>query len=271
MNQLKKILKKSTFLSGLVKAQKTKSKKKKYAEYYNDMAASKGRLSYNDEMFSGDIKHYLGAGESAISNIKESLEMAGTDFGSINHILDLPCGHGRVMRHMIEYIPASKITGCEIDPDAVKFCQKEFGCVPLISNLDYKKIKFPFKYDLIWVGSLFTHLDKKNFRDLLEVLYDNLNAKGVLVFTAHGDHSLSLMDLYISDHSDSNDKIKKIYDNEGFYYTPYDGNPHYGISLSRKDIVCKWAEEISKGNLELLRFKFRGWDNHQDVYTFIKK
>jgi SAM-dependent methyltransferase len=268
---LKKYFKKIKPLVKVVKHVKQLINNWKYSKYYNDGTYSKGKISRNDDMFHGNLSHYLGVGDSAIQNINESLTAANKSFNQINTVLDLPCGHGRVMRHLIDYIPGSKITGCEIDPDAVEFCHKEFGSVPLISNSDYFKINFPCKYDLIWVGSLFTHVDRKNFKNLIQVLYNNLNKNGLLIFTAHGDHSLNLLNYYLPDSASLYADVKKTYEEKGFFYTPYEENSDYGLTLSRKDIVCQIVNEATNGNLELIRFKFRGWDNHQDVYSYLKK
>lgn len=270
MKKLRKFVKNHKFLKDFAKSIRHSLKKIKYSKVYNNSDASMGKLSYNDEMFQGDLKHYLSVGESAMQNITEAIQLAGTNFGKINSVLDLPCGHGRVTRHLLKYIPGSKITACELDTDAIKFCSEEFGCIPLASNLDFKKINFPTKYDLIWVGSLFTHLNKQSFSKLLEVLYENLNSKGILVFTTHGEHSLSLLGQYGVSDQFSSDEIKRIYEKEHFFYTPYEANSDYGLSLSKKELVLELVNNISNGNLKLLQFKFKGWDNHQDVYSFIK-
>ncbi|MCG2737631.1 MAG: class I SAM-dependent methyltransferase [Candidatus Methanoperedenaceae archaeon] len=150
-----------------------------------------GRVHPNDDMFiKEDILHYVNVGLNALQNIEETLEIAGKRFENINNYLDMPCGYGRVLRFVQCKIPPSKITASEINEEAVMFCSSEFGVKHLLSNIDFTKIKFDDKYDLIWVGSLFTHIDSKQFSILLTVLYNILEENGILIFTTHGEYSI---------------------------------------------------------------------------------
>lgn len=245
-------------------------KRYRYSSIYKNPSASNGRISHNDDMFQGDLDHYNSVGESAVLNIRKSLELAGISFEELNNILDLPCGHGRVMRQLIKYVKPGIITGCDLDEDGVNFCAREFGSTPVISNTDINKVKFNVKYDLIWVGSLFTHLNMDKFEKVMEALYNLLNKNGVFVFTAHGDYSLDIITKkpeFYGVHPADFEDIKLRYNN-GFYFIPYEGSNDYGISLTPENYIYKCAENISKGNLKLLMFKHRGWDNHQDVYSY---
>jgi hypothetical protein len=57
------------------------------------------------------------------------------------------------------------------------------------SEIHPGKIPIRETFDLIWVGSLLTHLDEPLWHEFLAFHVDRLNPQGLLVLTAHGrDH-----------------------------------------------------------------------------------
>src|SRR5436190_9999797 len=96
-------------------------------------------ISPNDAMF--DRNHpayYYKAGKSALNCIRLSLSAANK--ASISSILDLPCGHGRVLRYLQAEFPQAKITACDLDQDAVDFCAKTFECRGIYSQRNLSKL-----------------------------------------------------------------------------------------------------------------------------------
>ena len=75
----------------------------------------------------------------------------------MSEILDLPCGHGRVMRWLRATFPKASLTACDIDGDGVSFCAETFGARPALSSTDPEDLVLG-TFDLIWCGSLLTHL-----------------------------------------------------------------------------------------------------------------
>src|SRR5215470_6242471 len=117
-------------------------------------------ISPNERMAPGDKGHYFRVGLSALESIRVSLQAAGKSAADVRHILDLPCGHGRVLRYLKAGFPAAEITACDLMRDGVDFCASTFGAVPVYSHDDPAKIPLGHNvFDLIWVGSLFTHFD----------------------------------------------------------------------------------------------------------------
>src|SRR5437667_3593839 len=140
-----------------------------------------------DEMFTGDAEAYFSVGRSALRCINVSMVAAGIEAVSIRTILDLPCGHGRVLRHLRETFPHADITACDLRRDAVDYCAKTFGARPLYSDEDVENIAFaPNSFDLIWVGSLLTHLRADHWLDFLSLFQCALRVGGLLIFSAHG-------------------------------------------------------------------------------------
>ena len=67
-------------------------------------------------------------------------------------------------------MPASRITAADVDRQAVHFCVREFGLKGLVVPSDPRRACFPDNYDLIFVGSLLTHLPVPTRLALLDVL-----------------------------------------------------------------------------------------------------
>ena len=67
------------------------------------------------EAYHGDLGRVLATDVVlAISNSGETEEVA--------RLLDLPCGHGRVMRYLRAAFPRAEITGCDLLRDGVDHC-----------------------------------------------------------------------------------------------------------------------------------------------------
>src|SRR5205085_1205813 len=78
-----------------------------------------------------------------------------------------PCGYGRVLRFLVRRFPDARVTACELLPDAVRFCAATFNAIPAQSAYELDTLTLGARYDLIWCGSLATHLDARRTRELL--------------------------------------------------------------------------------------------------------
>lgn len=274
MNKVLKILKRNKILSAIWTPIKNYYRNVKYEKYYNDPRLN-GKISSMDTMFTGDVTHYMKVGDSAITNIEKALKEADITFDSLKAVLDMPSGHGRVLRLLAAKVSPEKITACDIDADGIEFCAKEFGCKKILSSPDISKIRFPEKYSLIWVGSLFTHLNKEAFSSLLTLLFNSLEPQGILVFTTHGKYSIEIFETYWAMQPIpmpiSNEQLtKELLKTDGFYYAPYFGTEDYGISVSLKHYVTALIETLFREEAKILSYNEKGWDNHQDVFAIQK-
>ena len=227
------------------------------------------RISSRDDMYYGNSAHYFGIGLSAIRCIDEVLERAGHP--DVRSILDLPCGHGRVLRWLAARFPRARITACDLDRGGVDFCSRRFGAEPVYSVPDLESLSFPGTFDLIWCGSLAPHLDAERILALLRVLGGHLSRGGVLVVTTHGDRAAERMRepglVYIP----AADRIAHIlagYEQQGFGYADYPWERSYGVSLSSPGWVRAQAARVSR--LREASFHASGWDDHQDVFGFVR-
>ena len=222
------------------------------------------RISYKDEMYNGDGAHYFKVGLSAIRCIEEALRAA--QLANVQSILDLPCGYGRVLRFLAQRFPTARISACELMPEAVRYCAEHFDAVPLQSANDLNKLTLDTQFDLIWCGSLITHLEGWRTLDLLRFFARHLNVGGLVVFTTHGDYVAERVfeqaDFYRLPRA-AIPALVASYQQHGYGYLDYPEAPGYGVSLTTPDWIRTQAR--AAGNLHEVYFRARGWDEHQDV------
>ena len=143
---------------------------------------STGRSRRGDKMYGGLRGPYVLAGTTAIALIRQAMALAGEQ-NAPAAILDLPCGHGRVMRVLRAAFPDSTLIACDLDRDGVDFCAETFAAVPVYGNTDPARVRIDQPVDLIWVGSLFTHIDPARWNDFLDLFARVLRPGGILVVT----------------------------------------------------------------------------------------
>jgi SAM-dependent methyltransferase len=211
-------------------------------------------------------EHYLRVGLGAIACINKAL--AGTN-ASPQRILDLPCGHGRVMRFVKARFPEAELFAMEIDVSGIEFCGKTFSARMLRSQENFDALNLDQRFDLVWCGSLLTHITEATAASLLRFFHRHLSINGVCVFTTAGKYSAELLRTGALDYGLAASEVVaalKQYDQSGFGFGNYPGDPGYGITLINREKINGLASAAGAWN-EVL-FEERGWDNHQDVYAF---
>src|SRR5262245_60109250 len=128
---------------------------------------------------------YLTAGLSAVRCIQAAIDANGYT-ESVDSVLDFPCGYGRVLRFLKVLYPKATIVAGEINTDALDFCRRVFSVKVFLSKGDFDHLAYPQKFNLIWCGSLVTHVDEKSTAALLRFMYRHLADGGVCLFTTHG-------------------------------------------------------------------------------------
>ncbi len=225
------------------------------------------RLHRGDAMCDGNAFHYLSVGVSAIRCIEEALRSAGKEFTE-GAILDFPSGFGRVLRFLRAKFPDADITAAEIDERALDFCCRTFSVTPYLSKIPFTGLSLPRRFDLIWCGSLFTHIEEHAARDLLQFFHDHLSDRGVCVFTTHGERCLKWMQSKKVTYGLTDDAQREMirgFQSRGYGYADYAGHTGYGISAVSHQRMLDLARGI--GSWKLASFFEHAWDNHQDVYA----
>ncbi len=214
--------------------------------------------------------HYLNVGLSAMKCILPSMESIGSNCPI--SILDFPCGYGRVMRFLKAAFPHAQIEGADLDKKAYRFCSRILGAKTMPSSQDFDRLELNNNYDLIWCGSLITHLDKDRIASLLRLFYRHLNRGGSCVFTSHGVRVEDLLSKGEINYSLTPDLVEKViqgYHGTGAGFSEYNqSRDGYGISLTSDEVIRELAGKA--GAWTCTYFKPAGWDHHQDVYSFRK-
>lgn len=234
------------------------------------LGKASSRVYRGDGMYDGDGEHYFKVGLSAIHCIDQALEQAKLQ--EVRTILDFPCGSGRVLRFLRQRFPEAEITACELAPGPVQFCARTFGAQPALSSLDLDQVSLGKEFDLIWCGSLATHLNERGIAGLLRLFQRHLLPGGLMVFTTHGDFVTRRIPTRDFDYGLTAEQINRIgsdYPNTGYGFEDYPGEKDYGVSLTSPDWIRARVQEL--GSLREVYFQERGWDNHQDVFGFVRE
>lgn len=193
-------------------------------------------ISPLDGMYQGNLLHYFNVGQSAIRWIRLALLAAGTP--DVKRILDLPCGFGRVLRVLRAEFPSAEIVACDLEREGVDFCAEVFGATPVYSVTEPEQIPLVGEFDLIWCGSLLTHLAADRWVLFLKRFESSLAAGGVVVFTTHGRGVADRMrrgDSAYGLRAEALNTVLQQFHSVGFGFQPYvdssDSN-NYGISVS---------------------------------------
>jgi 2-polyprenyl-3-methyl-5-hydroxy-6-metoxy-1,4-benzoquinol methylase len=210
----------------------------------------------------GGHEHYFSVGKSALNVIQATLALAGVN--SPNAILDFGCGAGRVTRWLRAAFPDAKISACDTREEDLKFVRRTFDADTWVSAKDVAALNKLSAFDLIWVGSVLTHLDEKTSERLLRNLFGWLNLGGLVVVSLHGRTARYYGDsvrikYIVRGWSD----ITRQYDAKGYGYADYPGQRGYGISLSSPAWMMDVAKRIEGSRIVL--FGEALWDNHHDV------
>jgi len=229
-----------------------------------------GKIYFNDTMYNGNGAHYYKVGLSAIHCIDEALQHA--KLTEVRTILDLPSGSGRVLRFLVQWFPEASITACDIERGPVEFCVRTFGAKPAYSSVNLDEILLSQKFDLIWCGSLATHLNQRDIVALFRLFCRHLSPGGLVIFTTHGDFVLRRLTRRELDYGLAEEQIERIgidYTQTGYGFEDYAGEENWGVSLTSPEWIRARVSEL--GGLREVYFKERGWDDHQDVFGFVRE
>jgi SAM-dependent methyltransferase len=231
------------------------------------------RVHPNDPNYLAHPEHYFEAGPSAVRLIRLAKDAAEVR-RPLRRILDLPCGYGRIMRALREAFPEAELTACDISREAVDFCAEAFGAKPVYSHEDPARIEVEGPFDLIWCGSLVTHVDAARWDAFLEFFESRLARRGLLVFTTCGRNIAAALragrDFGLP--PDTAEGLLADYEREGFGYRDYPSPQRaemewesrgYGLSLAKPAWAC--AQLAKRPGLRLVSYLESGFNHSQDA------
>ena len=220
-----------------------------------------------DGMWKTGPDWYWSVGLSALHCVLAGLGMSwqSRDPGTI---IDFGCGYGRVGRHLRAAFPASRFYWWR--PDGATFCAKHFGGEAIISNIDPAAVELPAA-DVIWVGSMFTHMTEANARQWLHRLAGHLRPEGILVATFHGRRSTAIFRARGGNMSRMVDRIEADRPPLGWGFEKYDpaAPAEWGVSISSPVKLAEIGASIPDTHIGGIREA--GWSNNHDVLTLVKR
>ena len=247
-----------------------------YAEYVRRGVVRDLDVDDIENIFDAEWKlpHYFAVGADALRIVIDRSSAANGCL--LRPSQDFPCGSGRVTRHLLSFFPAARLVACDLY-EHVRFCTRVLGAHGVISRKNLDEVEFRERFDLVFCGSLLTHLPEHLLRAALRLLDRSLSDTGIAVVTLHGRHAE-----YIQKHKWKyiDDPLFEIAETRaresGFGYVDYqdamredfDKQAEYGIALVRPRWIAGVLE--CETGLRILSYCERDWDDHQDVLVFGK-
>lgn len=217
-----------------------------------------------DHMFHANprLDQYDLVGESAVRVIFSVLASAPKE--AVWRILDFGCGHGRVARHLRAFFPAAEMWFADVDSSCIEFCAETFNGTPIESPADFSELELPSGLDLIWVGSVFTHMDLERMKLLHGKLLDALGPGGLLVATFHGRRMYEL-----TRGQERWAALIRDFEEIGVAYQSYEREDlgDWGLSLSSVETVIG----LGRTDAQLVAYTETGWANLQDVAAWMRR
>ena len=213
-------------------------------------------------MFQDNLLHYFSCGASALNVINAAVALA--ELTSVQSVLDFGSGAGRVTRWLRAAYPQAALTVADLRGQDLAFCATEFGAQTWVAGTVVADLVAPGTYDLIWVGSVLTHLSEGQSMALTRKLLSFLDPNGLLVMSVHGRFAhgnATRAGMYGVDAAWP--AIEQAYAATGYGYADYPGQDGYGISLTKPSWTARFVEAMPDVRLVLL--SERAWDGHHDI------
>jgi SAM-dependent methyltransferase len=225
-------------------------------------------LHREDPMYQGNPEHYLSVGASAYNVIAAGLQLAGKR--DIAKILDFGAGAGRVTRWLHAGFPSAAITVADLSEEHLAWLEARFGAKQWVCRSDVARLQAADSYDLVWVGSVLTHLSAQKATLLLQKLLQWTNPSGLVIATTHGRRAVALQDSgrlkYIDDRLWA--MIREDYEAMGYGYADYGGQNGYGVSLTGLSWTARLLQSMA--GVRLIALSEAVWDDHHDVIAIQK-
>lgn len=108
-------------------------------------------------------------------------------FDTLASVLDFASGYGRLTRALVQKLPKDRIWISDIYAEAVAWQARTFGVHAFPSATSPDLVRHERTHDVVWVGSMFSHLPEGLFHDWLAKLWSFVSPRGVLCFSVHDE------------------------------------------------------------------------------------
>jgi SAM-dependent methyltransferase len=222
-------------------------------------------LDVIQEIVPGDPMHdyaphlYFQAGHDALKCVR--LAMIAAELETADRILDFACGGGRVLRTLKAAFPNAELVACDLWRPGLEFCSRVLGATVVRSSRNPREIELDGRFDIIWSGSLLTHVGEDQWSGFVKLFESLLVPGGVVVFTSYGRHiadDLRAHKISLSFNDEQREEVLRDFDRTGFGFRPshlpqYD----FGDCLASRSWVCGQLNEAP--GLDLMLYLEQGW------------
>ena len=236
---------------------------------FSDLKIDK-TISPRDTMIvPGREEQYFEIGHRALELVEFAAKLC--DKPHFPNILDYGCGYARVLRWLRPKHHYAEITACELEQSCVDFCAKHWDAIPVVSATDPATVKFDRQFDLIWCGSVLTHLDQAAWEKTFDLLIESTAECGIIILTLQGRFFASALankQPYIADDVDKSALLADFKANGFAYQNYFDRHDHdYGIALTSPQWITRQIEK--RTNVILRSYIEEAW-GMQDVVVLYK-
>ncbi len=233
-------------------------------------------------MNAASVEAYFRTTRSAATAIYTALEAAEVEPTQVRSALDFGCGYGRVYRAFPVMFPNASLVASDLMDEAATFCASTFGGRAVQSN-EAMTVDLGERFDVIWLGSVLTHLPRPAWDRLHALLAAHTHPGGVVIYTVHGARSLEQMEegpLKRNPHlieAAQWQRIKSSVGETGFEFVSQRPANHeaainmgmnvtreeYGFCFTSRHWVCEYAAGLT--DWTLVGYFDRLWGNNHDV------
>ncbi len=136
---------------------------------------------------SPDREGFLAVGRQCAGNIEEALGTVGHSMKEFRSVLDFGCGCGRTLRNFTPYFGNAEFHGCDVNAPLVRWCENHISGVSFQVTDPLPPLPFrDGQFDLIYLISIFTHLDEEFQMKWLAELKRISKAGGIVLISTLG-------------------------------------------------------------------------------------
>ncbi len=211
----------------------------------------------------GFYNDFVSSGYRNIRDFNLALSKYGKHLFDFRTVLDFGCGCGRVFMALHNTYPDIKISGSDIDSEAINYCQTYLGHIGsfMINNTNAPSLFEDNTFDFIYGISVFTHLPELNQNDWLNDLHRISKSGAYLILTIENEKIQSFL---------RPNQLKEFLE-KGIYFIDFgktQGLPnYYGTTFHTHDYV----KEVWGNYFEILDIIPRGSEDHQDLVICKKR
>jgi SAM-dependent methyltransferase len=209
--------------------------------------------------YPGFFKH----GETMSHDLESILKDYGVSIADFKNVLDFGCGCGRFLLPMSYMIDPKKLSGTDIDAEAVEWLRKHYAC---FKDLDVNDCSPPTKYpdgafDFVYSVSVFTHLPEDMQHVWLKELARIIAPGGWAIFTTHGEKFF----VYLSEQ-----ERKEVLE-KGFAYNVGDNTEGLPSFYQKSFHTHEYIRREWSRYFELVTIRKEGLSGHQDAVLLKKR